>query len=83
MCSVTELGYLGLNVTNIDAWKTFARELVGAEWIAKNDNTHLIRIDDWHHRIALHQHGSEDALAYIGWRVAAISALENISRRPS
>ena len=31
MSKVIELGYVGLNVTDLDAWRTFSTECVGLE----------------------------------------------------
>src|SRR4051812_1009787 len=70
MVQITELGYLGLNVSDAAAWKTYATEVLGMEWVdeGEKDRFHL-RMDDWHHRITLNVTG-KDALAYMGLRVA-------------
>jgi 2,3-dihydroxyethylbenzene 1,2-dioxygenase len=68
--AVTELGYIGLGVSDLDAWKKFAREIVGLEVVdeAEKDRCYL-RLDYWHHRLVLHRDASDD-LAYLGFRVA-------------
>ncbi len=70
MAGVIELGYLGLNVTDLDAWRSYATECVGFEIVesGKDDNFHL-RMDLQHHRFTVHK-SDEDDMAYMGWRVA-------------
>lgn len=79
MVSVTELGYLGLYVSDLAAWKTYATQCVGFEWLEQDDRAYL-RMDYWHHRFAIHQ-SKEDDLAYIGWRVKDAEALEQMERQ--
>lgn len=68
--AVTELGYMGLNVSDLEAWKPFARDVLGLEVVdgAAGDRCFL-RMDYWHHRLTLHG-GGDDDLAYLGFRVA-------------
>ena len=73
MSNVTELGYLGFGVSDLEKWKEYATEVVGAEWFEEGDTAYL-RFDLWHHRIALHQDGSDD-IAYVGWRVSDAESL--------
>jgi len=81
MSGVTELGYVGLNITDTEAWRLFATELVGCEWVeGESPGLHHLRLDDWHHRLSLH-HGAEDDLAYIGWRMADQQSLEAVTAR--
>ncbi len=70
MVQVTELGYMGLGVSDLDAWKTFAREILALE-VSDDDEPDrgYLRMDYWHHRFVLHADGSDD-LAYLGFRVA-------------
>lgn len=70
MVQVTELGYIGLGVSDLAAWKTFARDIVGLEVVngARDDVCHL-RMDYWARRITLHADGSDD-VRYLGLRVA-------------
>ncbi len=68
--AVTELGYMGLGVSDLEAWKVFARDIVGLEVVdlGEKDRCYL-RMDYWHHRLVLHRDASDD-LAYLGFRVA-------------
>lgn len=70
MGRVTELGYLGLSVSDLDAWKAYAAGLVGMELVDEGEGDRVyLRMDKWHHRITLHADGGDDLL-YLGWRVA-------------
>jgi len=67
---VTELGYLGLGVSDLEAWKTFARDILALEVVDENEGDRCyLRMDYWHHRMVLHRERSDD-LAYLGFRVA-------------
>jgi 2,3-dihydroxyethylbenzene 1,2-dioxygenase len=70
MVQVTELGYFGVGVSDLEAWKEFAREILALE-VATEDGADrcYLRMDYWHHRIVLHADGTDD-LAYLGFRVA-------------
>ena len=66
---VTQLGYLGLEVSDVGSWKTYATEVLGlAVNGADADGSVFLRMDEKHHRIALHP-GARDDLAYAGWEV--------------
>jgi len=69
MVQVTELGYIGFGVKDIEAWKKFASNILGLEVVdgAETDRCYL-RMDYWHHRIVLHSDPSDD-LMYLGFRV--------------
>jgi len=70
MVQVTELGYMGLGVKDLDAWREFVSKTVGLEINEDSERDRcLLRLDYWHHRIALHQDPSDDLL-YLGMRVA-------------
>src|SRR5262245_51678294 len=67
---VTELGYLGLGVSDLAAWTGFAAEALGPEVDEGGEGASaFLRMDYWHHRLVLHEDGSDD-LAYLGFRVA-------------
>ena len=81
MTQVTELGYVGLGVKRLDEWKRFAAEIVGLEVTddGERDRCYL-RMDYWHHRMVLHEDGSDD-LAYLGFRVAGPDELAEMQRQ--
>ncbi|MDB5448354.1 MAG: hypothetical protein JWQ97_3671 [Phenylobacterium sp.] len=65
---VTELGYIGFEVSDLGAWRTFGSDVLGMEFTDEGDAARL-RMDYWHQRIVLQQGGSDD-LAYAGFRVS-------------
>jgi 2,3-dihydroxybiphenyl 1,2-dioxygenase len=70
MVQVTELGYFGVGVSDLEAWKTFARKILALEVVDEGETDRCyLRSDYWHHRFVLHADGTDD-LAYLGFRVA-------------
>jgi 2,3-dihydroxyethylbenzene 1,2-dioxygenase len=70
MVAVTELGYMGFGVKNLEEWKKFAANVLGMEVADEGESDRCyLRMDYWHHRIVLHSDPSDD-LMYLGWRVA-------------
>lgn len=82
MSVVTELGYMGLSVSNLAAWKDYAAGLIGLELLEVEDEPDrlFLRMDRWHHRIELVENGGDD-LAYLGWRVPGPLELDAIEAR--
>lgn len=81
MTQITELGYLGLGVSDMEAWKQFASDKIGLEWVA-GDNAEIayLKIDFWHHRIALRKSETDD-VQYCGMRVAGIEEFNALYSR--
>src|SRR5260370_21870053 len=83
MIQVTELGYMGIGVKDLDAWKNFAASIVGFE-LADEGESDLcyLRMDYLHHRIVVHNDGTDD-LAYLGFRVAGADEFAQMQRQLS
>jgi 2,3-dihydroxyethylbenzene 1,2-dioxygenase len=83
MIQVTELGYMGIGVKYLDAWKHFATKVVGLELAddGERDRCYL-RMDYWHHRIVMHSDPSDD-LQYLGFRVAGAEEFGMMQRQLS
>lgn len=70
MVTVTELGYIGFGVRNLEEWKQFAARVLGLEVVDEGESDRCyLRMDYWHHRFVLHRDPSDD-LMYLGFRVA-------------
>jgi 2,3-dihydroxyethylbenzene 1,2-dioxygenase len=82
MAEVTELGYLGLGVSDIEAWKSFAANILGLEVVPDSDKRCWLRMDYWHHRLFLEQDGTDD-LCVLGFRVAGGEELRQMKRQLS
>ncbi|WP_307164222.1 VOC family protein [Massilia sp. WF1] len=81
MAIVTELGYLGISVSDAAAWKSYATEVMGMQLVDEGERDRFyLRMDLWHHRIVVHT-GGDDDLAYVGWRVAGAQELEEMSAK--
>jgi hypothetical protein len=64
--SVSQLAYLGIGVSDMPAWKSFATDILGRQVTERGDDgTVYLRMDESHHRIALHRSGEDDVL-YVG-----------------
>jgi 2,3-dihydroxybiphenyl 1,2-dioxygenase len=77
---IEALGYLGLEVSDLTAWKAFAQGQLGLQWVDRSDGTVDLRIDAYATRIRLHV-GPRDDLAYTGWEVRDEAALEQLAAR--
>jgi 2,3-dihydroxyethylbenzene 1,2-dioxygenase len=82
MVQVTELGYFGIGVKDLAAWKQFAREILGLEVREEPGETDRVylRMDTWHHRFVLHANGDDD-VAYLGFRVAGAEELGEMQKQ--
>ncbi len=81
MASITQLGYLGIGVSDINAWEEFATQTLGLQVSNKEDDgTLLLRLDDYHHRFLIHPTG-EDDVAYLGWEVTGTHELRALEER--
>lgn len=74
--AVSQLAYLGIGVSDMGAWKTFATDILGMRIIeSADDDIVYLRMDENHHRIALHPSGEDDVL-YIGLQAATTVGYE-------
>lgn len=78
---VTQLGYLGLEVSDLARWEEFATEVLGLEHGGTDaDGTLFLRMDEHHHRFSLRQ-GPRDDLAFAGWQARNVEELRAIAER--
>jgi 2,3-dihydroxybiphenyl 1,2-dioxygenase len=83
VANVTQLGYLGIGVKSSDEWESYSESLLGIKAASRDgDGTLFLRMDDHHHRFALHEDGRDDVL-YAGWQVENAADLEAVSSRLS
>jgi 2,3-dihydroxybiphenyl 1,2-dioxygenase len=78
MAEVIELGYLIIGVSDIEAWREYAQEVLGLE-VAEGDTKDelYLRMDYHHHRIHLKQDGTDD-LGVLGLRVRDFDAMKEM-----
>lgn len=75
---VSALGYVGITARSVDDWRSFGRDVIGFEVGPDGeDGTLYLRMDDRHHRLAIHP-GDDDGLSYIGWETSDAARLEEL-----
>lgn len=73
---ISSLGYLGFVSPNNKVWETFGPEVFGLGLAEPGaDGTVYLRMDDRHHRIAVHP-GEQDDVAYLGWQLEGKAAFD-------
>jgi 2,3-dihydroxyethylbenzene 1,2-dioxygenase len=79
---VTELGYCRFGVSDLEEWRTFVCDILGMEVRDdKEDKDKLwVRLDDWHYRILIEQHDSDDLLA-MGLRLSGRKAFSKLKQK--
>jgi biphenyl-2,3-diol 1,2-dioxygenase len=81
MASVTQLGYLGIGVSDLARWEKFASDVLGLEVSGVDpDGSLFLRADEYHHRFVFRPGGADD-LAFVGWEVRDQPALAEIGER--
>ena len=81
MTAVTQLGYLGMGVKDLGEWAGYAEQTLGLERVATDgDGTVLLRLDEHHHRFALHEDAQDD-ITYSGWQVDSAADVKAIGAR--
>ncbi len=78
--AIEALGYVGLEVSDLAAWRTFATGIIGLQAEDGPDGTIDLRMDQYATRIRLHA-GSRDDLAYAGWEVRDAGTLAALATR--
>lgn len=78
--SVESLGYLGLTVKDLAAWRGFATQMLGLMPAEPAGSAERYRLDDVAWRIAL-EAGEADDVAFLGFEVSGPDELAAISQR--
>jgi len=83
MVQITELGYIGLGVSDLEKWKGFASNILALEIVDTGEKDRCyFRLDNWHHRIIVEQDGTDD-LNFMGLRVAGVEEFRAMQRQLS
>ena len=81
MAEITELGYIGFGVKDLEEWKQFAARILGLEVVDESETDRAyLRMDYWHHRFVVHSDPSDD-LMYLGFRVAGPDEFGEMQRQ--
>lgn len=78
MSNIRAFGYAGFTARDVEAWKTFGRDVLGLELSEVADDGSLVfRVDAYKRRIVIHP-GEVDDIAYAGWEVADARRLDKV-----
>jgi 2,3-dihydroxybiphenyl 1,2-dioxygenase len=77
---VTQLGYLDLEVGDLEGWERFATEVLGLTVGERLEGGFTLRLDDYAARLYVRQ-GPADDVAALGWEVADGAALDALAER--
>jgi 2,3-dihydroxybiphenyl 1,2-dioxygenase len=81
MGTAAELGYLGFEVSDLGAWRRFARDVLGlAIGATRPDGAIPLQMDRHAHRFFLHE-GPKDDIAYVGWELADRAGVDALAAR--
>ncbi len=76
--AVSSLGYVALNVIDIDAWVDQMTSVYGMEVVPREGGEAVdLRIDEMHHRFTLYP-STEDSVAGVGWAVDSLVDMVSI-----
>ena len=79
MASVTQLGYLGISVSNIEEWEHFATEILGLQSNGVDADGNLtLRMDEYSHRFIVSPGGKDD-IEFVGFQVTDEPALREMA----
>jgi biphenyl-2,3-diol 1,2-dioxygenase len=78
---VDELAYVGISAKDLNAWSTYARDVLGHEVTADSDSHNLyLRMDERHHRFIVHPADDEpEDVSYVGWQVRNAAVMDVIA----
>lgn len=74
MAELDNLSYAVFTVSDFDAWRSFAVDIVGMMPAAGDDNSLALRMDEYAYRIVL-ERGAADDIAAAGWELGSTDAL--------
>jgi len=81
MAGVTQLGYLGISVRDLDSWRGYATEMLGLEEAGSaGAGSILLGMDDHHHRFQFTEGGADD-IGFVGWQADSTGDLAEIAEK--
>lgn len=81
MSSVTQLGYIGISVSNIEEWEHFGTEVLGLQSNGVDGNGVLtMRMDEYSHRFVVSPTGRDD-VEFVGFQVTDEAALREMAEQ--
>lgn len=78
MASVRGLGYVVVTASDLDAWASFATELLGMQIAESTGDRLLLRMDAKQYRIDVRR-GDADAVSVLGWETTSQAELDELA----
>ena len=79
--AVTQLGYIGISVSDMEVWREYAQAVLGFQVNGESEAGEVfLRFDDYHHRFVLTRDGGDD-IAFQGWEVKDNAALDRMAAK--
>ncbi|MEX2473739.1 VOC family protein [Marinobacter sp.] len=76
MAEISSLGYIGLGVSSLDEWQTFAADILGMQVGSRDGDVMKLRMDEYLQRFLLIENGRDDIM-FAGWEFNSASELED------
>ncbi len=81
MASVTQLGYVGISVSNIEEWEHFGTDVLGLQSNGVDETGNLsLRMDEYTHRFIVSSGGKDD-VEFVGFQVTDEPALRGMAEQ--
>ena len=81
MASVTQLGYVGISVSNIEEWEHFGTDVLGLQSNGVDETGNLtLRMDEYTHRFIVSSGGKDD-VEFVGFQVTDEPALREMAEQ--
>lgn len=78
--SVSSLGYVLIDTTDLPAWRTFAVDLLGLQVVDESADRLLLRMDEYSYRFDVRA-ADRDTVAGLGWEVRSVEHLRELEAR--
>ena len=76
LINIVGLGYVGLDVADLDGWDRFATEQLGMATERAGEGVLRLRMDDRPFRLLLHEKDVADDVSFIGWELPGPGAVD-------
>src|SRR3712207_3401933 len=76
---IRALAYVGIEVSDLEAWASFATEFLGMPAGRPSEGRLLLRMDERSYRFDV-RHGEADRLLWLGWEVGSARDLADAER---
>jgi len=75
MTGLKSLSYTVFSVSDLEAWRGFAENIIGMQFSPRSDGSAGLRMDEYDYRLLLEE-GPDDDIAVAGWDLGSTEAVE-------